>query len=112
MLAYIIKMSLKTIRHGLEDERITIEYQKELQTKPAVKIANTIFSCLVFAVLLVAFILSLFVQLSDDKVKGNLPTAQIVLSDSMSFKHDSNTYQSNEPQNNAKGNKSRVLFCG
>ena len=92
MLAYIIKMSLKTIRHGLEDERITIEYQKELQTKPAVKIANTIFSCLVFAVLLVAFILSLFVQLSDDKVKGNLPTAQIVLSDSMSFKHDSNTY--------------------
>ena len=38
MLAYIIKMSIKTIRLGLEDERITIEYQKELQTKPAVKI--------------------------------------------------------------------------
>lgn len=92
MLTYIIKMSLKTIRNGLEDERIATEYEKELQTKPAIKIASKIFSCLIFAVLLVAFVLSLIVQLSNDKVKGALPTAQIVLSDSMSFKHDSNTY--------------------
>ena len=92
MLAYIVKMSLKTVRHGLEDERIKIEYEKEQQTKPALKIANKIFSCLVFAVLLVAFVLSLIVQLSNDKVNGPLPTPQIVLSDSMSFKHDENTY--------------------
>jgi len=92
MLSHIIRMSLKTIEHGLEDERITTEYQKEKATKPAVKVLYKILSGLIFALLLVAFVLSLCVQLAGDRVKGDLPVAQIVLSDSMSFKHDENSY--------------------
>lgn len=94
MLTYIIKMSLKSIFHGLEDEKITTEYYKEMETKPAEKVFYKVLSSLVFAVLLLAFIVSLCVQLSGDRVKGNLPVAQIVLSDSMSFKHEENTYLS------------------
>lgn len=92
MLAHIVKMSLKMIRHGLEDERIITEYQKESRANPVGKVVCQIFSSLVFAALLLCFVLSLAVQLADDKVEGAIPTAQIVLSDSMSFKHDSNDY--------------------
>ena len=32
LLYYIVKMTLKTIKHGLEDEKITNEYRKNTKT--------------------------------------------------------------------------------
>ena len=32
MLSYIVKTTLKTIRHGLEDERIKKEYEKQFRS--------------------------------------------------------------------------------
>ncbi len=92
MIIYFIKTSVKMIEHGLEDEKIKIEYYKEQKIKPAEKILCKIASGLIFAVILIAFIISLCVQLSGDTVKGNIPTPQIVLSDSMQYKHEDNTY--------------------
>lgn len=92
MITYIIRLSLKTIRHGLEDDRIKKEYQREMAVSPAVKAAGNIVSFLLLGVLLIAFLLSLCVQDSCGLVKGDVPVPKIVLSNSMSYQHEENTY--------------------
>ena len=92
MVVYFVKSSLKMIKHGLEDKKITTEYYNEQKTKPAVRILSNIVSGVVFALILIAFVLSLIVHFSSDKVKGSIPTPQIVLSGSMADKHRENTY--------------------
>jgi len=94
MIALIVRLTLKTIRHGLEDQRITKEYEKTLRHGPVMKVVENIASCLVLVVVLGAFLLSLCVQFSGGAVCGGMPSTKIVLSDSMSFKHDANTYLS------------------
>lgn len=92
MVVCFVKMSMKMIKHGLEDEKIKIEYYKEQQVKPAVKIASNIASGVIFAIVLVTFLLSIVVHLCGNTVTGDLPTPQIVLSNSMAHKHKENTY--------------------
>ena len=92
MVTYFVKSSSKMIKHGLEDERITIEYYKEQKIKPAERIFYKITSGFVFVVVLMAYVLSLAVHLSGDMVLGKIPTPQIVLSSSMAHKHKENTY--------------------
>lgn len=91
MLAYYVKTTSKMVKHGLEDERITTEYHKEKEIKPAARILSNILSGLVFAIILLAFIVSLYIHLSGDRANG-VPVAQIVMSDSMQYKHGENTY--------------------
>ena len=92
LLTMIVKLTLKTVRHGLEDERITSEYHKEQQVKPAVRILSNVLSGIIFALILIAFVLSLCVRLSGDRAVGTLPTPQIVMSNSMAHKNQHNTY--------------------
>lgn len=92
MIVYYVKSSSKMIKHGLEDEKITIEYNKQKSEKLAVKILSKITSGFVFAVILIVFILSVVINLAGEEVKGDIPTPQIVLSSSMSIKHENNTY--------------------
>ena len=92
LLGHIIKLTLKTIKHGLEDERITKEYQKEIAVKPAARVFDKIVSGLILAVFFALFVASLYVQLVPDRVKGDILTPKVVLSDSMARKHESNAY--------------------
>lgn len=92
MLHVLLKQGHKAIKHGLEDERIKTEYIKETQRKNLPDIIFNILSALLVIVVLVAFISSLSIQLAGDKVNGNIPHAQIVMSNSMSKKRDSNEY--------------------
>ncbi len=92
MLYYIVKMTLKAIRHGLEDERITIEYKQRKSPNPYLNIAGKILTTLFLAFVLAVFGVSIYIQLSGDKVKGDLPIPKIVLSASMSFRHEENGY--------------------
>ena len=92
MISWIIRLSLKTIRHGLEDQQITKEYRREQKTGPVATAIGNIASFVLFAVFLGAFLLSLCVQLSGNTVGGKIPSTKIVLSGSMSYKHDANTY--------------------
>ena len=92
MLYYIVKTTLKTIRHGLEDERIIKEYEKQKQEKPIVRIICKCFCAIVLAVALVAVCLSVGIQVSSDRAVGDIPTPKVVLSSSMAYKNDRNTY--------------------
>ncbi|MBP3478128.1 MAG: hypothetical protein J6K03_01430 [Oscillospiraceae bacterium] len=92
MLYYIIKQAMKTIRHGLEDERIKKEYVKEMSASVGGKIVcNTITIVLLVAIFAV-FALSVGIQLSNDQVTGPIAVPKVVLSESMSYQHRENTY--------------------
>lgn len=87
MITIIVKLNLKTIRHGLEDERIKKEHEKEQRCSRFMQIVSNVISGLLFTLILGAFLLSVCVQFSC----GTAMT-KIVLSSSMSVKHDANTY--------------------
>lgn len=92
MLHYIIKMTLKAINHGLEDERITTEYKKKANASRIPDIISRIITIVLLAAIIMAFIASTVTHLLGSRVNGNLPIPKVVLSDSMSFKHRDNTY--------------------
>jgi len=92
MLHYIVKTTLKTIRHGLEDERIIKEYEKQKREHPFAEKLCKSFSAVILAVVFAAFLLSLSIQFAGDKVVGDLPVPKVVLSSSMSFQNKENTY--------------------
>ncbi len=92
LLTMLVKLTLKAVKHGLDDERITTEYYKEQEEKPAMRVLCNVLSGVVFALILGAFLLSFGVRLSGDRAKGSIPTPQIVLSNSMAYKNEHNTY--------------------
>ncbi len=92
MLYYIIKMTLKSIKHGLEDEKITTEYKNNTKTGCISDIISRVITIILLVVILIAFTASTVTHLLSSNVKGNLPIPKVVLSDSMSFKHRDNTY--------------------
>jgi signal peptidase I len=94
LMYYIIKSTLRMIEHGLEDERITTEYQKQQQEKPAVIWAYRIISTVLLVAFLGVAVVSTCMQLASDTVTGNAAVPKIVLSDSMSFQNEHNKYLS------------------
>lgn len=92
MLAYIVKMTLKTIRHGLEDERIKKEYDRQKRERPICNIFCKCFCAVILAVVFAFFSLSVCIQFVSDRATGTLPVPKVVLSSSMSFKNQKNTY--------------------
>lgn len=92
MLSYIIRMTIKTIKHGLEDERITIEYKKAKKSNPVGDIVIKIVTTIMLVIIFLAFCFSVYVQFCNNRVTGNVPVPKVVLSDSMSYKNKANTY--------------------
>ncbi|MBR7122816.1 MAG: hypothetical protein IKC95_05110 [Oscillospiraceae bacterium] len=92
MLYYVIKLTIKAINHGLEDERIITEYQKNKARGCFSDILCRIVSGILLAVILAAFAASVFVQLSGNYIGRGFSAPKVVMSASMSFKHEENTY--------------------
>lgn len=92
MLWHIVKTAMKTIKHGLDDEQIKKEYEQEMVTSPRVKLIYRIVSAVLLVVLFAVLCTSIFVQCASDTVKGDMAIPKIVLSGSMSYKHDNNLY--------------------
>ena len=92
MLHYIIKLTLKTIKHGLEDERIITEYQKDKFKGCFTDILCKIIAGVLVAAIFVAFAAAVFVQISGNFIGHGFSVPKVVLSASMSFKHEQNTY--------------------
>lgn len=92
MLRYVIKKTIQAIEHGLEDDRITIEYYKEKQKNKGVqkicKIVVTFLLCFVFII----FAFSVYLQLINDEIKEDKAVPKVVLSESMQYRHEANTY--------------------
>lgn len=94
LIGYVVKLLLRSIRSGAEDERIKIEYfkaKKKKQSK-ALSIADKAFSGVVFLLFFTLFLCSMFVNVSSSNSVGEIPRLQVVSSSSMSKKLKSNTY--------------------
>ena len=86
------KMTLRLIRHGVEDDKIKKEYKKAQGKKRkcgAVDCIVSVFCALLFTC---AFAFSLYVNVQEDKYFDNIPTLKVVNSGSMAKKHEKNTY--------------------
>lgn len=92
MLYYIITTTLKTITHGLEDQRIINEYRKQQKESLIIKWVFRIISIVLVVAFFCMATVSIGVQLVDNKVKGKQVVPKIVMSDSMSFKNEHNDY--------------------
>ena len=92
LLFFIIKQELKSIKHGLVDEKLVREHMDGLDKKFGVgAIIYIVFS--VITIIAVIFLGWTFaVRFQNPKVEGPGSVPRVVLSDSMSKKRETNTY--------------------
>ena len=102
LIYQIYKLSKRTIEGGLEDEKIIKEKQKEKKKKKSrfLTIIGKAISYFVTFVVGAFFIFSMSVRLMEDMTPNGMSTMQVVVSDSMSYKNEKNTYLE---ENNLKG---------
>ena len=94
LIVYILRLSVKLIRNGLEDSKILDEYEKECRRENGSRIGETIervFTTLMCLAMFCVFGFSIYTQFVADN-KTEIPTYRVVLSDSMSKKYDQNKY--------------------
>ena len=94
MLGYLVSLNLKLIKHGVNDAKIKTEYQKRAEKPPSKigKFVDRFVSILLCVVMFVVFSLSVYLQVTEDKVPDGIPSVKVVKSASMSKKHEKNTY--------------------
>lgn len=91
----IARMTLRTIRGGLDDTRILEEHEKHKSKKQAakwIKIADYAFSGVVCLVLLSMLTGAFVIRCTDNVYAGQIPTYRVVQTGSMAKKHEKNTY--------------------
>lgn len=94
LIYWIIKLTERLVRSGAEDENITKEYV-QAQTKKQRKlpiIIDRIVSVILCCVLFAFFAFSVYVNLSGTNTSDTIPALSVVKSGSMSYKHEKNTY--------------------
>lgn len=90
LLREIINLTIKTIRHGVEDEKIIADYQKSTESS-WVDIASTVFSLVLCGFLIISFAFSIWLHFSEDTLNTH-SSLKVIASSSMSTKHGKNEY--------------------
>lgn len=92
----VVRLSLKLIRCGVEDERLVAEYRQKQQNSKKnkyIKIAESVFSVVICAIFVLAFMGSLFVKCSqEDTARIEISSFRVVRTGSMAKKNDKNNY--------------------
>ena len=91
---FIMKLSLRVIRGGLDDEQILADDAKKKSKKQNkyLKIANYAFSCTICLIFVLMFISSIWIRYTENSHCGTLPSFRVVQTGSMAQKHPSNAY--------------------
>lgn len=95
VLTLLMKMRLKMIRYGLEDEKIITEHQKQQNRSKAgraASIATSVLSLLISLAFLSAFAFSFYLNVTESKAPNGIPSLKVVKSSSMASVHEENTY--------------------
>ncbi len=88
----IIRLYMKSLRAGLEDEVLKAEYQEGLRENKKGKALGCLVSVAVEVLFLALFLFSIVVNVQKDMFFPHIPTMKMVQSGSMSRKHDKNVY--------------------
>ena len=93
LLATIVKLTVRLIVHGAEDENIRKEFEERAtHPKKAGAIIDFVVSAVFTCALLVVFAFSIVLNVAGNTYFDNIPTAKVVQTGSMSYKHEKNTY--------------------
>ena len=92
MLTVIVKLMIRLIRSGAEDEKIRIEYENTNNNKNKGRFIDCIFSLIICIILLGFFAFSLYINISQNKYFDDIPTIKVVNTASMSKKYEDNKY--------------------
>lgn len=92
MLTMIVKMYLKAVRSGIEDEELKTEYIESKNKNKKVQIVSRIISLIVGAIFIAIMAFSIFLTVQNNRYYENVPTLKMVNSGSMSKKHPQNAY--------------------
>ena len=94
LITAIIRLTERLVRAGVEDERITAEYQsvQKRRTGCLPTVIDRVVSGILCCVLLALFGFSLYVNLSGMHISDDVPAISVVKSSSMSYKHKKNDY--------------------
>ena len=91
-IANMIKMTLKSIRGGLEDEKIKKEYSELKRKTSVLDVVERVVSLAICAAFFLAFFLSVTFSFTENTFISGLPTLKVVKSSSMSEKNPKNLY--------------------
>lgn len=93
-ISVIMRLTLRLINHGVEDEKILEEYRKQEKKHKAThsKLFSYAFSGIVCLVLLVMLIFAFVVKGTEGSFVDSLPVYRVVNTGSMSKKNPQNTY--------------------
>ena len=94
MLFIIVRQDVKLIECGAVDDRVIIEYLKNVDKRehPRSTAMARIAAGLATVIVLAIFAVTCVLRFSDPMVKGAIPVPRVVASDSMSYQRESNTY--------------------
>jgi len=95
LIGYIVKMSIKLIKHGVEDERILKEYNYKISKTKSSKIADLLssaFSAVVSVFFISVFAFSFYLNYCEKIPVDDVPVLKVVQSDSMATKNEENDY--------------------
>ncbi len=91
----IMRLTIRLIRHGAEDERILDEHKKSSAKKRKGKLSKLLgyaFSGIVCFVLLAVLVCSLIIKGTNGSVVGDIPVYRVVNTGSMAKKNERNQY--------------------
>lgn len=95
MLLIIVAKEIKAITYGIEDDKIIKEHEKYNKKRAAITTANIVVKALLIVITIFAvifFVWASALRFKDPKVVGDVAVPRVVLSDSMSYKRESNKY--------------------
>ena len=95
MMLIIVAKEIKAITYGIEDDKITKEYEKHNKRRASITTTNIVVKVLLLVITIIAvifFVWSSALRFRDPEVKGDVAMPRVVLSDSMSYQRESNKY--------------------
>ena len=92
MLLMIVKLELRAVRSGIMDDEIIDQYIEGAFDRQPISAFFRNLALIFIVAILIMFFLTTGMKFSTQKVTGAAPVPRVVLSDSMSYKRETNTY--------------------
>ena len=92
LIAYLIKLMIKLIRSGTEDENIKKEHLEMQKKKQGSGVLSKVFCGITCTAFLLCFTFSLCLRFTENSFLSDMPSLKIVKSPSMSEKYSGNIY--------------------
>ncbi len=95
LLMQVVALTVRLIRHGVEDEKLLKEYEKRSDRLHKCRVGDWItrvFTGIVCIALGLTFAFSVFLKVTETDFTENMPSLKVVQSGSMSYKYEKNKH--------------------